>query len=200
MKRIIVVAGILAAVASHRCIDLLTDVGLAPDAGRYYAHVAVDPTIVGSVAMLAGLFGFAIADRGTWFADLVREIERTPVLRIAIAIFTVCAFSLFAMESFEQLVATGRLCGTLTWLGTTIPVALTVFGTIAVAMSFGIVRGARSLLDVICAVRSMISGIAVGRRRTPCAARCLRFARAFVRTGSRRYARSRGLRAPPQAA
>jgi len=201
MKRSIVVAGILAAVASHRCIDLLVDGGLVPDTGRAYAHVALDPTIVGSLAMLAGLLGFAVADRGTWFADLVCKIERTSAFRIAIGIFTLCALSLFAMESFEQLVATGHLCGPLTWLGTTLPVALTVFGTIALAMGFAIVHGARSLLDVICAVRSLVDGLAIGlRARSACTARGGRFTRAFFSAGTRRYARACGLRAPPHAA
>jgi hypothetical protein len=201
MRWLVGILGILAGVASHRCIDLLVGSGLAPDAGREYAHVAVNPTVFASIAMIVGLLGFAIADRGTWFADLVREIERTRAIRIFAAILMLGALALFAMESFEQLVATGGLLGPLTWLGTTLPIALSVFVSVAATMSFAVVRGARWLLAVIGVVRSLAHAFAIAlRARSAAGAR--RSSVAFTTVHARTHDRARacGLRAPPQTA
>jgi hypothetical protein len=177
MRWFIGVLGVLAAVASHRCIDILVGSGLARDTGREYAHVVVSPTVLGSIAMIVGLLGFAIADRGTWFADLVREVEEIRATRIFVAIVLLGALTLFAMESLEQIVATGHLLGSLTWLGTSPSLALLVILSVSAAMSFCIVRCAHSLLAVIGAVRSLAYGFAIAlRARTHAGTRSTTFA------------------------
>jgi hypothetical protein len=201
MRWFIGVLGVLAAVASHRCIDILVGSGLARDTGREYAHVVVNPTVLGSIAMIVGLLGFAIADRGTWFADLVREVEDLQATRIFVAIFLLAALSLFAMESLEQIVATGHLLGALAWLGTSPSLALCVILSISAAMSFGMVRCAHSLLTVIRAVRSLAYGFAIAlRARTHAGIRSTSFVFTFVHSRSYDGVRACGLRAPPQTA
>ncbi len=197
VRCIYALAAVFAAVATHRCVDFLVAARLVRGFDHDYAHVAVGPVALAAIAMFAALLWFAVADRDRWFVSLVRSIEATPFRRSFVIVIGLAVAALFGMESVEQLVSLGHLEGGLTWLGTSVPIALSIFCSFAAGAALAMHRGARALADALDAVRAFAEIAIAQRARTRGAATFVRFAHFAAASHALVVVRVCGLRAPP---
>jgi hypothetical protein len=119
------------------------------------SNLDVVPSLVMGLALLAL---YLVTKAGAMVAD--KSLTRGILRRLPV-IFALQVFTLFVMETLEQLAVYGHPLGPTIWLGAPLPFSLAIHAAICVAVTFAIARSARGLAATTLRVIRLIRAIAI---------------------------------------
>ncbi len=157
MKRVRLSLGtaVIAAAIADPAVELASNAGwFGP--GHFTDRSTLD--VIPSLLMGIGLLAlYLITKAGTLVTS--RSLSRGLLRRLP-AIFVLQIFTLYVMETLEQLVVYHHLLGPAIWLGGPLPVSLAIHAAVCIAVTYGIARSARGLAATTLRVIHLIAAIA----------------------------------------